>query len=49
MLTEIDHLLAEAEDIAKDAQGNDRDGVLELLIEFQVWRQSVEAKLRGKL
>jgi hypothetical protein len=48
-LAEIDQLLGEAESIAEDSQGDDRAEALELLAEFQVWRQSVEARLRSRL
>ena len=47
-LAELDQLVGEAESIAEDSQGNDRAEALELLMEFQVWRQSVEARLRSK-
>ena len=47
-LAEIDQLLAEAEDIVEDPQDDDRDGALNLLIEFQEWRRSVEAEMRAE-
>jgi hypothetical protein len=47
ILAEIDGLLAEAEEIAEDPQDDDRDRALELVIEFQETKRSVEAKLRG--
>jgi hypothetical protein len=47
-LAEIDQLLAEAEDIATDPEDEDRDGALELLIEFQLWKQVVEVELNGE-
>ena len=46
ILSEIDGLLAETEEVAADPRDDDLDGVLDLLIEFQGWKQSVEVELR---
>lgn len=48
-LAEIDRLLAEAEDIVEDPRDDDRDGALELLIEFQETRRNVEVELTREL
>ncbi len=46
ILAEIDGVLAETEEIAEDPCDDDLDRVLELLIEFQGWKQAVEGELR---
>ena len=45
-LAEIDQLLAEAKEIVEDPQDDDRDGALDLLIEFQAMKYVVEAELK---
>lgn len=44
-LSEIDGLLVEAEAIAEISQGDHRDKVLEILIDFQDVKRFVEAEL----
>jgi hypothetical protein len=49
ILARIDQLLADAEALADGAEDDDdRDRMLNVLIEFQEMRQKVEARLMGE-
>jgi hypothetical protein len=47
VLARIDQLLAEAEEIALDPEGDEQDAATDFIVEFHQTRRVVEAKLRG--
>ena len=49
VLTRLDQLLAEAEEIALDPAGDEQDAATEFYVEVQQIRRYVEAKLSGEV